>query len=252
MQEHLFKVLIVDDEPEARKLLRSLLSEINHIKVVGEAKNAENALFQLVDHYPNLILMDINMPGKSGMELVQLIRKRNIDVPVVFISAYEKYAIEAIRSEVYDFLLKPVERCKLKKIIEKYQRMNSRDLPAKLMEVLDSIKDESKIRINSKHSYVLLNPREIVYCTSENGYTTIYLTNGKTEISNTSLIQIKNKVEKHNFHRLGRSFLINLDYIRSVNKSTNKCILNNDGNSWEVFASHKSIKELLVNGFNYA
>lgn len=252
MHENLFKILIVDDEPEARMLLRTLLRKISNIKIIAEAGNAEQALFQLVEHYPNLIFLDISMPGASGMELVKLMRKRDIDIPVVFISAYEKYAIEAIRCGIYDFILKPVNRHKLRKIIEKYQRTNSKDLPAKLMEVLNSIHEGSKIRINSRHSYILLDPKEIVHCSSDDGYTTIHLTNGKTEISNTSLTILEGKVENHNFYRLGRSHLINQNYIRSVNKSTNKCILCSNGFSWEIPSSHKSIKEFLENSFNYA
>lgn len=247
-----FRVLVVDDEPEARSLLSSLLSEINNVRVVGEADNAEKALYFLVEHYPNLVFLDINMPDKSGIELVQLLRKRNVDVPVVFVSAYKEYAIEAIRNEVFDFILKPIDQNELKRVIEKYQRLDKKDLPAKLMEVLNSIKEESKIRINSNHSYILINPTEIVYCEANDGYTNIYLTNGKTEISNSSLSQIENKIKNFNFYRLGRSVLINKDHVRAINKSTKKCVLKVNNNSWEVNASLKSIKELLANNYNYA
>lgn len=252
MEENRFKVLIVDDEPEALTLLRSLLSELDDVHVVGEASNAEKALYMLVEHYPSLIFMDINMPGKTGMELVQLIRKRNVEVPVVFVSAYKDYAIEAIRSEVYDFLLKPVCREELAAMIQKYKRMGKKGLPGKVMEVLASIKEDSKIRINSNHSYILINPVEIVYCASEEGYTHIYLSNGRTEISNTSLTKIEEKVKGHNFFRLGRSVIINQEYIWSINKSSNSCVLRANENSWEIVSSHKSIKNLLTNNYNYA
>ena len=247
-----FNVLIVDNEPEARSLLRSLLSVIKNVHVVGEADNAEKALYLLVEHYPNLVFLDIKKPDKTEIELVQLLRKRNVDVPVVFVSAYEEFAIEAIRNEVFDFILKPIDQNELKKVIEKYQRLDKKDLPAKLMEVLNSIKEESKIRINSNHSYILINPTEIVYCEANEGHTNIYLTNGKTEISNSSLSQIENKIKNFNFYRLGRSVLINKDHVRAINKSTKKCVLKVNNNSWEVNASLKSIKELLINNYNYA
>lgn len=252
MDESIFKVLIVDDEQEARKLLRALLSSINSVRVVGEAENAEQALYQLVDHYPNLIFMDINMPGKSGMELVQLIRKRNIDIPVVFISAYEEYAINSIRNGVFDFLLKPVDRTDLGKIISKYRRLNKKDLASKLSEMLNSIKEETKIRINSRNSYILINPNEIVYCASEDRYTSIYLTNGKTEISTAPLTQIEAKVGAYNFFRLNRSLLINQDYIRTINKTANKCLLKYNGYEWIIEVSRNSINSLLAKSFNYA
>ena len=228
-----FRILIVDDEPDARNLLKSLLSDINYVHVVDEADNAENALYKIVEYYPDLVFMDINMPGKSGMELIELLHSRNVDVPVVFVSAYEEYAIKAIRNQVYDFLLKPVEQENLIAIVEKYKRLNKKDLPGKLMEVLDSIKESSKIRINSRHTYVLINPDEIVYCDAEDGYTNLYLITG-------------------NYYRLGRSLLINLDHVRSISKATDSVLLQYNEQKWEVFASHKSIKELLKSNYSYA
>lgn len=247
-----FKILIVDDEPEARNLLKSLLCEINFVTVIGEADTAESALYKIVEHYPNLVLMDINMPGKTGMDLVDLIHSRNVDVPVVFISAYEEYAVKAIRNQVYDFLLKPVMFDELKKIVEKYYRLNKKDLPGKLMDVLHSIKEDNKIRINSRYSYILINPSEIVFCVAEDGYIILHLITGKQEVSNSSLTEIAGKLEGQNFYRLGRSVLINLEYIRKINKSTNCVSLNYEDTSWEVFSSNKSVKDLLQNHFNYA
>lgn len=252
MDENQFKVLIVDDEPEARSLLCSLLSSLNSVKVVGEAENVEKAMYLLVEHYPNLIFLDINMPGKTGVELVALMRERNVNVPVVFISAHSEFAIEAIRNEVYDFLLKPVDKKDLQKIVSKYQRLNSKDLPGKLMEILQSISEDSKIQINSKHSYILVNPSEIVYCRADKGSTTIFLNNGKKEVSNGTLTQIESKVKAYNFYRLGRSVLINQTYIREIIKKSNKCILKHNELEWVIEAPKHSIRNLLVNSFSYA
>lgn len=252
MNNHKFSVLIIDDEPEARFLLKSLLSEINYVTDIDEADNAESALYKIIENNPNLILLDINMPGKSGMDLVELMQNRNIDVPVVLVSAYENYAIKAIQNQIFDFLIKPVMIEDLKNVIEKHKRLDKKYLSGKLMEVLSSIKEESKIRINSRYSYILIKPSEIVYCNSEDGYTALHLSSGKKKISNTSLTQIESEVNAHNFHRLGRSVLINLDYVRSINKGTDSVLLKYDETYEEVFSSHKSIKELLKSNFNYA
>lgn len=252
IKDRTFKILIVDDEPEARVLLKSLLNEIETVKIVGEASNAEEALYLLVENYPSLILLDINMPGVTGLNFVRLLRKANIDIPVVFVSAYKKYAIEAIRCSVYDFLLKPVEQEDLQQLIQKYQKQDNKDLSAKLGEVLGTIKEETKIRINSRHSYILVEPSEVIYCEAEGGYTNIFLSNGKVEVSNTTLLQVEQKLLVYNFFRLGRSMLINKEYVRSVNKSNRSCTLEKDGSKWEIRASSKAIKEFLLIGFNYA
>jgi len=252
MNENLFKVLIVDDEPEARNLLRSLLSEIKNVSVVGEAENSEHALYLLVEHYPNLIFMDINMPGKTGMDLVHLMKNRNVDVPVVFISAFKEYAIDAIRNGVYDFLLKPVSKEDLQMVIEKHKTLNIKDLPVRLMEVLASIKEETKIKINSRNSYILLDPSEIIYCSREEGSTSIFLRNGKTELAETSLTKIENQISQFDFYQLGKSLLINLNYLRSIDKTKDTCTFLYNNSTWKVQTSHKSITSLLKERYNHA
>jgi len=247
-----FKILIVDDEPEARNLLKSLLQEIRNVEVVGEAGYAEQALYNLVEFYPDLILMDINMPGKSGMDLIQLIRTRNVDVPVVFVSAYKKYAIQSIKNEVYDFLLKPVSRDELQEVIEKYRRKNEKDLPQRLAAILNSIKEDSKIRINSRYSYVLIDPCEIVYCQTDDGYTIIQLSNGKQEVASATLSQLEEMLKNWNFYKLSRSVLINLDYVRKVDKSDDICMLKSENQKWEIHTSRRGINDLLENIYNYA
>ena len=252
MTRNLFKILIVDDEPEARNLLKSLLSDIGGVKIVDAVDTVERALYSIIEYYPDLILLDISLPGKSGIDLVKLINKRNIEVPVVFVSAYKDYAIEAMRSGVYDFLLKPVSKEDFINLIEKHRRIKKKGLPQRLMEVLNSIKEENKIKINSRHSYILIRPDEIVYCHSEEGYTNIYLNNGKTEVANTSLTLIEAKVKQHGFYKLSRSVLINLKYVRSVCKSDNTVVFKSGENLMKVNVPRRAIKELLQEIYNYA
>lgn len=252
MNDNKFRVLIVDDEPDARTFLKSLLSGINYVEVVGEAENVENALFKIVEYYPNLVFMNINMSGKLGMEFIELLKDRNVDIPIVLVSAFEKYVINAIRNQVYDFLLKPILIDDLKAIVEKYKRLDRKDLSGKLMDVLSSIKEDRKIRINSRNSYTLISPSEIVYCEADDGCTVIHLTTGKMEVSNYSLTQIESRLEGRNFYRLGRSTLVNQNYVRSINKGTDSVLLKYNSTQWEVFSSHKSIRELLQSSYNYA
>ncbi len=252
MANNAFRILIVDSCPEARADLATLLAEIKNVEVVGEADNAETAIYKIIKYYPNLILLDNNLSGITSFDLVELIKRRNVDVPVVLVSSHKEYAIQAIRNQIYDFIVKPVNVAVLENTIEKYRRLNRSYLPGKLMDVLSSIKEEHKIRLNSRHSYILITPSEIVFCKSEDGGTSIQLTSGKTEFSNISLTQLQSILEGQNFYRLGRSVLLNLDYVRGVNKITDAVLMKHGENYYEVFASHKSIKDILESYFSYA
>ncbi len=247
-----FKILIVDDEPDARSLLRSLCEEIDDVEVVGEAAQCEEAFYLILDLLPDLVLLDINMPGKTGMELTELMQKRMMDIPVVFVSAHKEYAIEAIQNGVYDFLLKPADRDELKRIIDKYRRLNHRFFPGKVIEMVNSIPDAGKIKINSRYSSVLINPDEILYCEAHDGYSYIFLSTGKKEVAGASLSHIEEKVQRWNFYRLGRSLLINLDYIRYIDKSAQLCMLKSKSVTKKLISSKQSIKDLLQLKFNYA
>ena len=251
-QKNVLKILIVDDEPSSVMLLRSLLEEIPNVKIAGEADQAEKAFFLILERLPDLVFLDINMPGHSGTDLKNLLNNRMIDVPVVFVSANKKFAVDAIRNGVYDFLHKPLLKNDLIEIIEKYRKENRKLFHVKLVDIVNSIPEEVKIKINSQHSYILVNPLDIVYCKSFEGYTNIYLSNGKKELASVNLSQMEVMVERWNFYRLGRSLLINLDYIRKIDKTENKCYLKSNNGKWEVGSSHQAIKELLSSYFSYA
>lgn len=252
MAQKRFKVLVVDDEPTSVALLRTMLEEMPNVEVVGEADQSEKAFYLILERLPNLVILDINMPGHSGAELKQLLNKSLVDVPVVFVSANKDYAVEAIRNGVYDFLPKPVVRNELQRIIEKYQRLNHRFFPGKMIDIVNAIPEEIKIRINSQYSYILVNPYDIVYCQSIDGATYIQLANGKKEVANSNLTQLEEMMKKWNFYRLGRSLLINLDFIRKIDKSENKCYFKRGSKTWEIDTPGQATKDLLTSYYFYA
>lgn len=251
-ENRVLKVVIADDEPDARNLLRSSLGEIGNVELVGEAKHSEEAFYLISEKMPDVVLLDVNMPGKSGLELTHLLNKRMVDIPLIFISGHKEYAVEAIRQGVYDFLLKPVSTDELKKVLDKYRLVDHRSFPDKIAEIIKQIPDEVSIKFNTPDSYVFYNPSEIVYCRSRDGFVNIYLANGKEELTTMSLSQIAEKVADLNFFRLGRSLLVNLDYVRAIDKSADSCLLKSDTSSWEVTSSHQAIKEMLQSCFNHA
>ena len=251
MAQKNFKVLIVDDEPDSISILRSMLLDIPGVEVVAEADHSEKAFYLILEHLPHLVLLDVNMPGTTGPKLKNLLDRSMVDVPVVFVSGNKEFAVEAIRNSVYDFLPKPVAKEDLQRIIKKYQRINYRFSPGKIFEMLYNLPNESKIRINSQHSYILVNPADIVYCRSKDGVTTIYMSNGKKEVANSKLIQLEKMLKRWNFYRMGRSLLINLDFVHKIDKTKNKCHLKAESKTWEIDTPSQPTKELLSSFYLY-
>ncbi len=121
-----------------------------------------------------------------------------------------------------------------------------------MVDIVNAMPEEIKIRINSQYSYILVNPNDIVYCQSIEGATYIHLANGKKEVANSNLTQLEEMMKRWNFYRLGRSLLINLDFIRKIDKSENKCYFKRGSKIWEIDTPNQATKDLLSTYYFYA
>ena len=236
--------LIVDDEQDARDLLKYMLRNYNEIEVIAEAETTESALFKFMESRPDIVFLDLVMPGKNGMEFIELIRKQKLDTNIIICSAYKDMAIEAIKNEVYDFLLKPIGPRKLRNIINKILLKTNTNPNVKFDNVLSSIKQETILKLSSTNSHILIDPDDILYCVAEGSYTHIHLDDGKIELANTYLGKIEEILSGYNFFRIGRSHMINLDKLWRANKSDNSCILIANKKEVKLYGSKTQIKEL--------
>lgn len=115
------KTILVDDESRALTRMKIVLNNFPEIEVVASIENAEKAMEQILDIEPDLIFLDIEMPGKTGLEIAEEIHKNNLDSKIVFTTSYEHYAIKAIKTEAFDYLLKPIGMDELKNTIDRYK-----------------------------------------------------------------------------------------------------------------------------------
>ncbi|TDN96237.1 LytR/AlgR family response regulator transcription factor [Sunxiuqinia elliptica] len=236
--------LIVDDEKEARDLLRYMLKEHKEIAIVDEADNTESALFKFLELRPDIVFLDLIMPGKNGMEFISLVKKQKLNTNIVIVSAYRDMAIEAIRNEVYDFILKPIGPRKLNKAIEAIIKRKEEHVSTELNAIFDQYKQETKLRISSNNSHTLIDPKEIVYCEAQGSYTHIHMDNGEIELSSNNIGRISEILSEYRFFRIGRSILINLDKLWRANRSDYSCILIAGKKEVKLYGSKKQIREL--------
>lgn len=228
--------IIIDDEDDARELLAHYLTDYEHINIADSCSNVDSAFEAIIRHNPDVLFLDIHMPEKNGFELLKMLRNNGLkDTPkVIFTTAHDQYAIQAIKHAAFDYLLKPIFKEDFNKCILKLSASNG-DVFDKLDKYLHYINPENKIRINTRTGYILINVNEIVYCSADGNYTDIILGKNKREVATMNLGKTSTLLKGNpQFKRIGRSVLLNENYIYKVDRAKKTCVLEKDGELFSV------------------
>lgn len=212
------KAIIVDDERLARNELRNLLSEFPEIEIIGEAINAADALLKIEELQPDIVFMDIHMPGTNGIEALRQLKELEEIPKVVFVTAFDDHAIEAFRLNALDYLLKPVDPERLNETINKllsteddenFEPLQQNTRKDRVLNVDDKI----FIKDGDKCFYVSLH--EIRYFESMGNYVKVYFKNFKPTILR-SLNSLEDRLSADHFFRANRKYIINLNHITAI------------------------------------
>ncbi|MBS4024700.1 MAG: response regulator transcription factor [Clostridia bacterium] len=229
-----FKALIVDDEYPARQELRHILSEMPDIDVVGEAANGVEAkmLVEAMDY--SVLFMDIQMPGMTGLELGELIKGLERPPAIVYVTAYEDYAIKAFEVDAVDYLLKPFTEQRVQLTLKKIRKYfaGRNKLNSSEDELVSSISEEeiSKkiglkkddhnlnfkiIPIEKQGKTLLIDESEIVFAFTENDY--VYIkTRGEKLLTRFTLKELENRLCPNSFFRTHRCYIVNLKKVQEI------------------------------------
>ena len=224
MEENI-KVILVDDEPEARELLLTLLEDYTNIIVTAQSGSVDEALGFIATDPPDLIFLDIQMPKKSGFDLVIALRNLNIKSQIIFVTAYDQYAIQAVKHAAFDYLLKPINEEELKNTITRFQSGRTKtDFSDKIEVLFNTLNsNNSRLRFNTRNGFIFINIDEIIYLEADGNYSTIYTLNNKSVTITQSLGQIEDELSTKDFFRVNRSAIINLKFLSRVNKRSKIC-----------------------------
>lgn len=239
-------ILLIDDEQEVHDLLSFILRGYRGARVVGHAKNVDEAVQLTIDMKPDLVLLDVQMPGKNGFSYIEEIQERE-DIPgIIFVTAHEDFAIRAIRNAAVDYLLKPVKKEELFDALQRFESRltkHSRKDLVLLAELVSEGKPE-RLRLNTRTGYVFINPAEIVYIEADGNYSKLHLVNDKLEITTMSLGMLEKKIDPGVFFRVSRSYIINMKCITRVDRKHNTCELENNGSVYTIKIPAQKIKLL--------
>ncbi|WP_019244463.1 MULTISPECIES: LytR/AlgR family response regulator transcription factor [Bacillus] len=214
----MLRAFIVDDEPLARDELAYLLKRSREVDIVGEADHIEDVLEQVIEQDIDVLFLDIELAGGNGLELAERLREHT-DVPeIVFATAYDEYALKAFELSAFDYILKPFEENRVKQTIVKLKhKMNDKkSRTQEFVQVLNQKKEiKDKLAINLDDRIVLVNMKDIVYCTTEEG-NTIITTLSERFAATESLVTFERKLQDTSIIRVHRSYLVNTEYIKEI------------------------------------
>lgn len=218
----MYRTLIIDDEHKLREVIKIKLAEFcPSILVVGEAADTDEAYEKITTQNPQLLLLDISMPGASGFDLLEKFDK--ITFEIIFITGYNEYALDALKVSAVDYLLKPVKTEELVTAIQKAtKRIDVRDNLSKYEILKKNLKNvgnqDTTIAVPGADSYDFIKISDIIRCEGWNKYTKIHLMNKKIIISSNNIGVFRDILNSYDFHTTHKSHLINVQQIKRYNK----------------------------------
>ncbi|HSB93941.1 MAG TPA: LytTR family DNA-binding domain-containing protein [Flavitalea sp.] len=231
----MIKAIIIDEEFEAINISRQLLEMHcgDEVQIVGTSNTPQEAKSLILANRPDLVFVEANMPGMTGIEFIRSFDDRHFKV--VFVNVDDSYALDAFELNAIDYLLKPVQANKLIRVIQKMKdEINKQQALATLQlqklerQLQKHLSIDMKIGISSTDKIVYLNIYEIMYCQAHGAYTNIYLRTGKRILASKTLGDFESQLSSQYFFRIHHSILINLNHVREFQRSEGYVVVDNN------------------------
>jgi len=227
-------IVIIDDEQDAIDVLSKLLNNFTSIdlKISGTAHNLTDGIKIIMETQPDIVFLDIDMPGKSGMAIYDYFKKP--EFKVVFITAYQQYAIEALKKSASDYLLKPVNFVELKETVQKVteeleMEQQQKELEDKINLISAADIEGKNILLDVEGGFIMENTRNIEYCRADQSYAYVVTYTRKEIVVSKSLKELQELLPENQFYRTHKSFLVNVHYIRKFVKAHESHVLLKSG-----------------------
>lgn len=227
----MLRTIIIDDEDHIRHSLKKLVTTYcPNIKVVAFAEGVKTGLETIKKHRPDLILLDIKMDDGTGFDLLNNLQP--IDFKLIFITAYDQYAIKAFKFSALDYILKPVDPDVLVRAVNKAEKLILKELNTQLGALENNMQTDDttkkKIILKTFDNIYLIKIQDIGYCESNDNYTNFHLINGNEILVSNTLKEYDEMLNEYGFFRVHKSFLINLIHVERFEKSDGGYIILSD------------------------
>ncbi len=225
--------IIVEDEKHSRETLRGMLDRYcKNVEIVAETDSYRGGLKEIREHHPDVVFLDIQMPDGSGFRMLEELDE--IDFEIIFTTAFDQFAIKAIKYSALDYLLKPIDPEELVRALKKVEtKLSNQKVNQNIQVLLDNIKardaDPHKIILSTSEKIHIIETDQIIRCESDNYYTNFFLSDGKKILVSKTLKENEQLLSDHNFIRPHKSHLVNVKYIKGFLKYDGGYIEMTDG-----------------------
>lgn len=240
------KAIIIDDEPLARQLLNGIISEnCPEVTVVDLCQNLPEGVKSIRKNNPDLVFLDIEMPGHSGLELLDFFNDSEVHFSIVFTTAYNQYAIKAFKLSAIDYILKPIDPESIIQVVERFQSNRNKQVDfSVLRENLRNSNANPKLAIHTVSSIRFIELAEICFLKADGAYTHIHIRSGEKILSSKNLKYFEQVLaEQTNFIRCHKSFMVNINEIKEYVKSNGGSLIVYPNQ--EISVSGDKIQEIL-------
>lgn len=235
------QAVIIEDEPKSLLTLESLLERYcPEVKIIATAGSVEIGLHVMAENSPELVFMDIAMPDGDAFDLLNKIG--HIDFEIIFITAYNDFALRAFEFSALHYLLKPIHYLELQAAVQRFMKVRSYDTLRTRLDILNnSIKNHfDKISLPSNDGLTIVELKEIVRLEAAGNYSTVYLANEQSIVVTKTLFQFEEILDGLNFIRIHNTHLINLDYVKRYQRGQGGTVTMNDGTQLAVSRGRKA------------
>jgi two-component system LytT family response regulator len=233
------KAIIIDDEPHSIGILKQLLSlYCPRVKLIAECSNAETGAAAIQELQPELVFLDIAMPRKSGIEMLEEMEEINFEI--IFVTAYNEYAIKAFHYSATDYLIKPIEEQQLVLAVQKAEkRIAGRQHQEQVHALTHNLKHPAdmqrmKLCIPTIKGFQVVEINDILYCEADKNYTVFHMADKKNVCSSRTMLEYELLLSDSFFMRVHRSYLINLNHIREYQRGDGGIVVMKDGMEIEI------------------
>jgi two-component system LytT family response regulator len=240
----MIKAIIVDDELGARESLSKMLEKnCKQIEVVAKVDSMLSAFEAITNKEPDLVFLDIEMPNGNAFDLLE--KFKTINFNIIFTTAYDHYAIKAIKFSAIDYILKPIDPEELITAVKRFEDRAGQKatLDKQFKTLLSNVRPENKLKkvgIPDGDGLIFINLSDIIRCDSDGNYTFFILTSGKKIIASRTLGEYEQMFADDNFFRIHRSHLINLEHVKKYIKGEGGYVVMSDNSQVEVSRRNKT------------